>query len=172
MTSTANVRSAPGMVSCLHLDWPLPMVQYAVRQAMVVDRASAFGLSLNPEMPCVAASAQPGRPLHLQGFPLGPGSTHEHCAGLTILGPALTVSEEYAPSVEQSLVTPLTASLQHLSTLRHPQAGLLLKACKVVSPLLVARWPQKLWRILPPLVCSELGSLEHRDCMGHSAYKR
>ena len=129
-------RDCPEMHQGWYLDdgtfvGPLAVVQHAVQ--MVVDRAPAFGLSLNPQKSRVWAPVH--NPLHIQGFPLG--FTHEHRAGLTVLGAAITVSAEYAASVARALVDSAAASLERLSVLRHPQAELLLLrnclgACKVV----------------------------------------
>ena len=91
-------RDCPEMHQGWYLDdgtfvGPLAVVQHAVQ--MVVDRAPAFGLSLNPQKSRVWAPVH--NPLHIQGLPLG--FTHEHRAGLTVLGAAITVSVEYAASV-------------------------------------------------------------------------
>jgi hypothetical protein len=89
---------------------PVPAAQQAVQ--LVVDRAPAYGLSLNPQK-CRAWSPRPN-PQHLDGFPLG--FVYETRGGLNVLG---------------------AASLQRLPILRHPQAELLLLRsclgmCKVV----------------------------------------
>eukprot|EP00884_Botryococcus_braunii_P000165 jgi/Botrbrau1/10149/Bobra.0121s0001.1 len=109
----------------------LQEAQQAVQ--LVVDRAPAYGLSLNPHKCCVW-SPRPN-PQHLDGFPLG--FVNETRAGLIVLGAAVTVSVEYAASVAQAHVDAVAASLQRLPILRHPQAELLLLrsclgTCKVV----------------------------------------
>jgi hypothetical protein len=91
-TSTAIVQKCTrdGILMMAPSLAPYAVVQHAVQ--MVVDRAPAFGLSLNPQKCRVWAPVH--NPLHIQGFPLG--FTHEHRAGLTVLGAAITVSVEYA----------------------------------------------------------------------------
>jgi hypothetical protein len=110
---------------------PLSVVQHAVQ--VIVDRAPAFGLSLNPQKSRVWSPVH--NPQHLNGFPLG--FVHEHRAGMTILGAPVTLSLEFAASVAQAQVDAVAASLERLSVLRHPQAELLLLrnclgACKIV----------------------------------------
>jgi hypothetical protein len=110
---------------------PLSVVQRAVQ--VVMDRAPAFGLSLNQQKCRVGSPAY--NPLHLHGFPQG--FIHEHRAGLTVLGAAVTLSLEYAASVAQALADAVAISLERLSILRHPQAELLLLrtclgACKII----------------------------------------
>eukprot|EP00884_Botryococcus_braunii_P011717 jgi/Botrbrau1/20546/Bobra.145_2s0095.1 len=100
---------------------------------LVVDRAPAYGLSLNPHK-CRVWSPRPN-PQHLDGFPLS--FVNETRAGLIVLGAAVTVSVEYAASVAQAHVDAVAASLQRLPILRNPQAELLLLrsclgTCKVV----------------------------------------
>ena len=129
-------RDCPDMHQGWYLDdgtfvGPLSVVQRAVQA--VVDRAPAFGLSLNPQKCRLWSPVY--NPTHLHGFP--PGFIHEHRAGLTVLGAAITLSLEYAASVAQALVDAVAVSLQRLSILRHPQAELLLLrnclgACKVI----------------------------------------
>jgi hypothetical protein len=87
---------------------PRPVVQHAVQ--LVVDRAQAFGLSLNPKS--AVSGRQSPTPRHLQGFPVG--FVHEHRAGLTVLGAAITLSVEYAASVAQALVDAAAVSRQRL----------------------------------------------------------
>jgi hypothetical protein len=110
---------------------PVPAAQQAVQ--LVVDRAPAYGLSLNPQK-CPVWSPRPN-PQHLDGFPLG--IVYETRGGLIVLGAAVTLSVEYAASVAQAHVDAVAASLQRLPILRHPQAELLLLrsclgTCKVV----------------------------------------
>jgi hypothetical protein len=110
---------------------PVPAAQQAVQ--LVVDRAPAYGLSLNPQK-CRVWSPRP-TPRHLDGFPLG--FVYETRGGLIVLGAAVTLSVEYAASVAQAHVDAVAASLQRLPILRHPQAELLLLrsclgTCKVV----------------------------------------
>lgn len=129
-------RECPGMHQGWYLDdgtfvGPLSVVQHAVQ--VIVDRAPAFGLSLNPQKSRVWSPVH--NPQHLYGFPLG--FVHEHRAGMTILGAPVTLSLEFAASVAQAQVDAVAASLERLSVLRHPQAELLLLrnclgACKIV----------------------------------------
>lgn len=129
-------RECPDMHQGWYLDdgtlvGSLRVVQHAVR--LIVDRAPAYGLSLNPQKSRVWAPVH--NPLHIQGFPVG--FVHEDRAGLIVLGAPVTLSMEYAASVAQSLVDAAAASLQRLSILRNPQTELLLLrnclgACKIV----------------------------------------
>ncbi len=112
---------------------PLSVVQHAVQ--VIIDRAPAVGLSSNPQKSRVWSPVH--NPQHLKGFPLG--VIHEHRAGLTVLGPPVTLSLEFAASVAQAQVDAMAASLEPLSVLRHPQAELLLLrnclgACKIGFP--------------------------------------
>jgi hypothetical protein len=107
------------------------LAQRAVQ--LVIDRAPAFGLSLNPQKCRVWSPIHD--PLHLHGFPMG--FVHEQRPGLTVLGAAITLSVEYAASITQALVDAVAVSLERLALLRHPQVELLLLrsclgACKVV----------------------------------------
>ncbi len=106
-TSIANAQE-------LHQGWypddgtfvgPLSVVQHAVQ--VIIDRAPAFGLSLNPQKSRVWSPVH--HPLHLNGFPLG--FIQEHRAGLSVLGAPITLSLEFADSVAQALVDAVTTSL-------------------------------------------------------------
>eukprot|EP00884_Botryococcus_braunii_P005173 jgi/Botrbrau1/14657/Bobra.0108s0018.1 len=93
---------------------PVPAAQHTVQLA--IDRAPAYGLSLNPHKCRVWSPCQNSQ--HLQGFPLG--FVSETRAGVIVLGAAVTVAVAYAASVAHAQVDAVAALRQRLSILRHP----------------------------------------------------